>query len=65
MTQAGRLELWGSRVFVQDALGGFYALREQMTREIGAEFTADILYRAGFSAAEQMMAFVVDSRHGE
>ena len=27
--------------------GGFYALREQMTREIGPDFTADILYRAG------------------
>ena len=38
--------------------GGFYALREQMTREIGAEFTAEILYRAGFSAAERLMVFV-------
>ena len=30
-----------------------------MTREIGPEFTADILYRAGFSAAERLMASVV------
>ena len=59
-TAIGRLELWDSRVFVQDALSGFYALREQMTREIGAEFTADILYRTGFSTSEQIMAFVAD-----
>ena len=57
-TESGRLEAWGSRTFVQDALGGFYALREQMTREIGPEFTADILYRAGVSAADRIMAFV-------
>ena len=57
-TEAGRLEAWGSRTFVQDALGGFYALREQMTREIGPEFTADIFYRAGVATADRVMAFV-------
>ena len=57
-TEPGRLEAWGSRTFIQDALGGFYALREQMTREIGPEFTADIFYRAGVSAADRVMAFV-------
>jgi len=57
----GRREFWGARVFLLDAFGGFHALREQMTREIGPEFTADILYRAGFSAAERLMASVAGS----
>lgn len=56
-TEPGRLEAWGSRTFVQDALGGFYALREQMTREIGPEFTADIFYQAGVAAADRVMAY--------
>ena len=54
----GRRQFWDARVFLFDAFGGFYALRELMLREIGAEFTADILYRAGFSAAERLMASV-------
>lgn len=57
----GRRELWGARVFLLDAYGGFHALREQMTREIGPEFTSDILYRSGFSGAERFMASVVGS----
>ena len=56
--EPGRLETWGTRTFVQDVLGGFHALWEQMTREIGPEFTADIFYRAGVSAADRLMAFV-------
>ena len=59
-TEPGRLEAWNTRVFVQDALGGFYALREQITREIGPAFTADILYRAGVSTAERVMAFLAE-----
>ncbi len=57
----GRLESWGSRVFLQDAAGGFTVLREQMIREIGPEFTADILSRAGFAAAESLMAHVAQA----
>jgi len=60
LVEPGHLELWDSRVFLQDVLGGFYALREQMTREIGPEFTADILYRAGFSATDRLMAYVAE-----
>ena len=47
---------WGNRAFLMDLDGGFYTLREQMTREIGQEFTADILYRAGFGGASSLMA---------
>ena len=52
------LASWGTRAFLLDMAGGLYALREQMTREIGPEFTADILYRAGFAGAADLMAFV-------
>ena len=55
---AGVLAPWGTRAFLLDLAGGFYVLREQMTREIGPEFTADILYRAGFAGAAALMAFV-------
>lgn len=61
-TLAGCLEVWESRVFLQDVHGGFYALREQMSREIGPEFTSDIFYRAGFSTAENLMAFVMSHK---
>ena len=57
----GRRELWGARVFLLEASGGFQALREQMTREIGPEFASDILYRTGFASAERFMASVVGS----
>jgi len=56
--ETGRREYWGERVFLLDALGGFLSLREQMIREIGQEFTADIFYRAGFSTAQRLMTFV-------
>ena len=59
--EAGYIEAWGERVFLQNAAGGFYALREQMAREIGPEFAADILYRAGVAAAERVMAYVAAS----
>ena len=57
----GRRELWGTRTFLLEASGGFQTLREQMTREIGPEFTSDILYRTGFASAERFMASVVGS----
>jgi len=60
----GRLEAWGERVFLQDVAGGFYALREQMTQEIGPEFAADILYRAGAAAAERVMAYAAAHSEG-
>ncbi len=52
------LEVWGGRVFVFDAGGGFYTLREQMVREIGVEHAAEILSRAGAAAAERLMGYV-------
>jgi diguanylate cyclase (GGDEF)-like protein len=52
------MAFWGTRAFLIDLAGGFYVLREQMTREIGPEFTADILYRAGFAGAAALMSFV-------
>ena len=58
----GRRELWGARVFLLEASGGFHTLREQMTREIGSEFTSDILYRTGFASAERFMASVVGTQ---
>lgn len=57
----GRLEAWGSRVFLLDAAAGFTVLREQMIREIGPEFTSDILSRAGFAAAEPLMAHIAQT----
>ena len=52
------LEVWGGRVFVFDAGGGFHTLREQMVREIGPEHAAEILSRAGAAAAERLMGYV-------
>ncbi len=52
------LEVWGGRVFIFDAAGGFYSLREQMIREIGPEHTAEIFSRAGAAAAERLMSHV-------
>lgn len=63
--ETGQLEAWGERVFLQDTAGGFYALREQMIREIGPEFAADILYRAGVASAERVMAYVAQSEGAE
>ena len=57
--EAGRMEVGGERVFLQDA-GGLHALREQMTQEIGADLAADILYRAGTASAERVMASVAE-----
>lgn len=54
----GGLEFWGGRVFVCDAGGGFYSLREQMVREIGPEHAADILSRAGHAAGTRLMGYV-------
>ena len=58
--ETGRLEAGGKRVFLQDA-GGFHALREQMTQEIGPDLAADILYLSGAASAEHVMAFIADS----
>lgn len=58
---SGALSLWGTRAFLMDLNGGFYTLREQMTREIGQEFTADILYRAGFAGASALMAHLFNT----
>ncbi len=63
--KAGHLTSWGERVFLQSAGGGFYALREQMIRELGHDFTADILSRAGVAAAERLMAYVARSEGTE
>ena len=55
---AGTVDVWGTRALVMDLSGGLSMLREQMVREMGQEFTADILYRAGFAAASVLMAHV-------
>lgn len=55
---AGALAVWGTRGLLLDLNGGFFTLREQMTREVGPEFTADILYRAGFAGSSALMAFL-------
>ena len=61
----GRWERWGSRVFLQDAHGGLFTLREQMVKEIGPEFTSDIFYRAGFASAERLMVYVQGQAEAE
>lgn len=63
--ETGRLEAWGERVFLHDAAGGFYALREQMIQEIGPEFASDILYRAGVASAERVIAYAARSEKSE
>lgn len=55
---AGTVEFWGARSLVMDLSGGLFMLREQMVREIGQEFTADILYRAGSAGASGLMAYL-------
>ena len=56
---AGSLDIWGRRAFVMDLGSGVSMLREQMVREMGQEFTADILYRAGFASASVLMTHTV------
>lgn len=58
----GVLTAWGTRAFLLDTGGGLYMLREQMAREIGPEFTSDILYRAGYAGADALMAFVAQEQ---
>ena len=60
----GTVDVWGSRALVMDLGGGLSMLREQMVREMGQEFTADILYRAGFAGASALMAQVAQENPG-
>ncbi len=55
LREIGWLEAGGARIFVCEAAGGFYTLREQLAREIGREAQADIFYRAGFAATERLI----------
>ncbi len=55
----GTAEIWGRRAFMMDLSGGLSMLREQMVREMGQEFTADIFYRAGFASASALIAAVI------
>ena len=55
--EIGWLQVGETRVFLCDAWGGFFTLREQLTREVGGEFQADIFYRAGFAATERLVGY--------
>ncbi len=55
--EEGWVEAWGSRAFVVDARGGFFAVRDQIARELGSEFETAILYRAGFAASHSLVAY--------
>ncbi len=55
---AGVLTAWGTRAFLFDMESSLYVLREQMVREIGQQFTADIFYQAGFAGAAALAGFV-------
>ncbi len=57
-SEAGVLTAWGTRAFLFDMDTGLYVLREQMVREIGQQFTADIFYQAGFAGAASLAGFV-------
>lgn len=57
--EIGWLEVGGTRVFLCDVLGGFFTLREHLTREVGGEFQADIFYRAGFAATERLIGYCI------
>lgn len=50
---------WGARGFLFDMNSSLYVLREQMTQEIGQEFTADILYRAGYAGAAALAEYII------
>ena len=56
LQRLGWIGLGDSRVFLADALGGFYSLREQIAQEIGPEAEAEMVQRAGFSSAEHLVA---------
>ncbi len=49
---------WEARTIALDVGGGLYALRDQIMREVGPEFTADIFYRAGSAGAGALMAAI-------
>ena len=55
--EVGWLQVGETRVFLCDAWGGFFTLREQLAREVGGEFQADIFYRAGFAATERLVGY--------
>jgi diguanylate cyclase (GGDEF)-like protein len=55
LREMGWMEAGGARIFVCEAAGGFYTLREQLAREIGREAQGDIFYRAGFASTERLM----------
>ena len=55
--EIGWLGVGETRVFLCDAWGGFFTLREQLAREVGNEFQADIFYRAGFAATERLIHY--------
>ena len=55
--EIGWLEVGEARVFLFDAWGGFFTLREQLAREVGGEFQADIFYRAGFAATQRLVGY--------
>lgn len=57
--RSGILTAWGTRAFLFDMDSSLYVLREQMSREIGQEFTADMFYQAGFAGAGALTDFVL------
>jgi diguanylate cyclase (GGDEF)-like protein len=58
-SRSGVLTSWGTRAFLFDMDSSLYVLREQMSREIGQEFTADIFYQAGFAGSGPLADFVI------
>jgi diguanylate cyclase (GGDEF)-like protein len=57
--RSGLLTDWGTRGFLFDMDSSLYVLREQMVREVGQEFTADIFYQAGFAGTAALASFVI------
>lgn len=61
--EEGWVEAWGSRAFVVDARGGFFAVRDQIARELGSEFETAILYRAGYAASHSLVAYCANDEN--
>ncbi|MDR3709207.1 MAG: diguanylate cyclase [Capsulimonadaceae bacterium] len=61
LRKPGWVEVGNSRVFLMDALGGFFSYREQLAQEVGIEAESEICQRAGYASAERLVASFLQS----
>ncbi len=56
IVKPGWIQYGDSRVFVQEALGGFFALKDLLLQELGPEQASEICFKAGVAASERLMS---------